>query len=73
MKVSLRWLQEFVDLPTTDPDELSAALDMVGEKVESFEVLEAGWTDVVVGRVEAIDPHPEADRVRVCQVDVSEE
>jgi phenylalanyl-tRNA synthetase beta chain len=72
MKVSLRWLQEFVDLPTTDPDELSAALDMVGEKVESFEVLEAGWTDVVVGRVEAIDPHPEADRVRVCQVDVGE-
>ncbi|MGH8871015.1 MAG: phenylalanine--tRNA ligase subunit beta [Acidimicrobiia bacterium] len=72
MKVPLRWLQEFIDLPTTDPRELSIAFDMVGEKVESFETLRADWTDVVVGRVLEVSSHPEADKVRVCQVDTGE-
>ncbi len=72
MKVPLSWLQEFIDLPTTDPKELSIAFDMVGEKVESFEILEADWTEVVVGRVLEISAHPEADRIRVCQVDTGE-
>lgn len=72
MKVPLSWLQEFIELPTTDPKELSTVFDMVGEKVEGFETLEAGWTDVVVGQVIEISPHPEADRIRVCQVDTGE-
>lgn len=69
MKVPLRWLQEFIDLPTVDPEELSALFDMVGEKVEGFDVLQVGWSNVVVGRVLEISPHPEADKIRVCQVD----
>ena len=51
MKVPLRWLEEFVDLPTADPGEISDALDAIGDKVEGYEVLEADWSDVVVGRV----------------------
>ena len=70
MKVPLRWLQEFIDLPTVDPVELSLVFDMVGHKVEGFETMERGWTDVVVGKVEAIAAHPDADKIRVCQVDV---
>ena len=70
MKVPLRWLPEFIDLPTVDPVELSLVFDMVGHKVEGFETLERGWTDVVVGKVEAIAAHPDADKIRVCQVDV---
>ena len=69
MKVPLRWLQEFIELPTTDPAELSLVFDMVGHKVEGYDVLERGWTDVVVGKVETIDAHPDADKIRVCQVD----
>lgn len=69
MKVPLRWLQEFIELPTTDPTELSDVLTMLGHEVESFDVLDAGWTDVVVGKVEQITAHPAADKVRVCQVD----
>ena len=69
MKIPLRWLQEFIELPTTDPAELSGILTMLGHEVESFDVLEAGWTDVVVGKVEEITAHPDADKVRVCQVD----
>ncbi len=69
MKVPLRWLQEFIDLPTTDPVELSDILAMLGHEVEGYEKLEPDWTNVVVGQVVEIKPHPDADKVRVCQVD----
>ena len=69
MKVALRWLQEFIDLPTTDVEELSYAFDMLGLTVESTDRLEAGWSDVYVGRVLGIEAHPDADKIRVCEVD----
>lgn len=69
MKISLRWLQEFVDLPSIDPDELGKVLTMLGHKVEEMRRLEPGWTDVVVGQVTEISAHPDADKIRICQVD----
>ena len=53
MRVSLRWLADYIELPTQDPGELKGVLDSIGHKVESVEVLESGWTDVYVARVEA--------------------
>jgi len=72
MRVPLRWLSDYIDLPTTDPDELAHALAMLGHKVEGIEEVGADWTGVVVGRVERIDPHPDADRVRVTHVDLGD-
>ncbi len=69
MKVPLIWLQEFIDLPTTDVGELSYALDMLGLTVENVEMLRPGWSDVLVGQVLEIASHPDADKIRVCQVD----
>ncbi|HEX9846868.1 MAG TPA: phenylalanine--tRNA ligase subunit beta [Acidimicrobiia bacterium] len=69
MKVSLAWLQEFIDLPTADVDELSNAFNMLGHAVEGVERLDVGWSEVYVGEVMDIAPHPDADKVRVCQVD----
>jgi phenylalanyl-tRNA synthetase beta chain len=69
MKVSLAWLREFIDLPSTDVEELSHAFDMLGHTVEGVERLDAGWSDVFVGEVLDIAPHPDADKMRVCQVD----
>lgn len=69
MKVPLRWLSEFVDLPTEDPAEISEVLWMLGHEVEGWEILVAGWTDVYVGKVLSIEAHPDADKIRVCQVD----
>lgn len=69
MLVPLRWLQDFIDLPTTDVDELTYAFDMLGLTVDGVEHLSAGWTDVYIGTVEDIAAHPDADKVRVCQVD----
>ena len=42
MKVPLRWLQEFIELPTTDPVQLSNVLTMLGHEVENFDVIEPG-------------------------------
>lgn len=72
MKVPLRWLQEFIDLPTKEIGELTTAFNTLGLTVEGVEELEIGWTDVYVGRVESIEEHPDADKIRVCQVDSGE-
>ncbi len=69
MKVPLVWLQEFIDLPSTDVGELSYAFDMLGLTVESVEAIRPEWSDVLVGKVLEITPHPDADKIRVCQVD----
>ncbi|HEU4894670.1 MAG TPA: phenylalanine--tRNA ligase subunit beta, partial [Acidimicrobiia bacterium] len=69
MKVSLAWLQEFIDLPTTDVEELSYVFDMLGHTVENVVIHDVGWSDVYVGKVLEIAAHPDADKVRVCQVD----
>lgn len=73
MKVSLKWLADYVDLPTNDIDEISHAFNMVGHAVESVEVFDKAWSDVVIARVEAVEPHPGADKVRVCTVTTGDE
>lgn len=69
MKASLRWIQEFVDLPSVDPDEIARAMTVLGIEVETIERLESPFSGVVVARVESIRPHPDADRLRVVTVD----
>jgi phenylalanyl-tRNA synthetase beta chain len=73
MRVSRRWLLDYIDLPTEDPEELRTAFVSLGHEVENLETLEPDWTDVVVGRVEQIRPHPNADKVRLCTVDTGAE
>ncbi len=68
MKVSLSWLSEYIDLPTTDPADLADALAGLGHEVEGYEVLEPAFRGVVVGKVLDIQPHPDADKIRVCTV-----
>ncbi len=68
MKVSLRWLESFLDLPTTDHEEIATVLANIGHEVEGFEVLEPQFRGVKVGRVLSVEPHPNADKIRVCEV-----
>jgi len=70
MLISLRWLQEFVELPTEDPAEIADVLASIGHEVEGHETLAPDWNGVFVGRVVGIEEHPDADRIRVCQVDI---
>ena len=69
MKASLQWIREFVDLPTDDVDEVARALTVLGIEVETVEYLNAPFSGVVVARVEAVAPHPDADRLRVVSLD----
>lgn len=69
MKVSLEWLNDYVDLEGLAIEEISHALTMVGFEVESVDVhgippLE----NVVVGEIQSFEQHPNADRLSVCQV-----
>ena len=73
MRVSLKWLKDYVDLPTTDTSELSRAFDMLGHAVEEVEHFAVGWTDVIIGRVLRIESHPNADNVRVTHVDLGDD
>ncbi|HEY1326575.1 MAG TPA: phenylalanine--tRNA ligase subunit beta [Casimicrobiaceae bacterium] len=69
MKFSERWLRTMVD-PPLDTAALAEALTMAGFEVEAIERAAPPFTRVVVGRIASIEPHPNADRLRLCNVDV---
>lgn len=71
MRVPYRWLREYVDVGLA-PEELAATLTMQGLAVEAVERGEAAFRGVVTGRVLEVAPHPNADRLKVCLVDVGE-
>lgn len=72
MRVSYAWLKEFLDaLPP--PADLAARLTMAGIEVEAAEAVGSDFSQVVVGRIEAIAPHPASDRLTCCRVSVGGE
>ena len=69
MKVSVSWLKELVNF-NNDIDELSEKLSMTGFEVESIEYLSDQAKNVVIGFVEEVKPHPNAEKLKVCTLDV---
>ena len=67
MNVSLRWLQDFLRREL-DPADVTARLAMLGAPVDAVEPLYAGLDEIVIGLVEDVRPHPNADRLRVATV-----
>ncbi|WP_031516057.1 phenylalanine--tRNA ligase subunit beta [Desulfofalx alkaliphila] len=67
MQVSYKWLQEYVDL-NISPRELADRLTMAGVAVENVNYLGEGISNVVTGQIVKIDPHPNADKLIICQV-----
>jgi phenylalanyl-tRNA synthetase beta chain len=67
MNVSLRWIQEFLRRPL-DVKDVTERLAMLGAPVDAVEPLHAGLDDIIIGLVEEVRPHPNADRLRVCLV-----
>jgi phenylalanyl-tRNA synthetase beta chain len=67
MNVSRRWLEDFLRRPL-ESREVANRLAMLGATVDAIEPLHADLADIVVGLVEAVAPHPNADRLRVCEV-----
>ena len=68
MKFSELWLRSYVN-PSIDSAALAHLLTMAGLEVEALEPVAPDFSGVVVGRILDVAPHPDADRLRVCQVD----
>src|SRR5438046_2540593 len=75
MQLSLNWLRDYLqkaDLKI-DPRDLADKLTMRGIPVESVREASSSLDRVVVGRIEKIEKHPNADRLQVTQVVISDE
>lgn len=71
MRFSEKWLRDWVN-PPVDAGELAEQLTMAGLEVDAVEPVAGEFREVVVGEVLAAEPHPDADKLRVCQVAVGE-
>lgn len=67
MIISENWLREWVN-PGIDSSQLIEQLTMVGLEVKAVEPASAKLENVIVGEVLAVEPHPEADKLSLCQV-----
>ncbi|MFA5628741.1 MAG: phenylalanine--tRNA ligase subunit beta [Dehalococcoidales bacterium] len=67
MKIPIKWLKDYVDIDLS-PKELAHALTMSGTESEIRYIGES-WEGVIIGQIAAIDPHPNADRLRLATVD----
>jgi phenylalanyl-tRNA synthetase beta chain len=68
VKVSRRWLEDFLRRPLV-ARELVDTLAMLGAPVDAVTPLHADLRDILIGLVEEVRPHPNADRLRLCMVD----
>ena len=74
MKLSRKWLNEFVDLPLQEIDDraFDEAMTVSGSKVEVTEDLSQSMKNVKVGRILSLEKHPNSDHMLVAQLDVGE-
>ena len=69
MRFSEAWLREWVN-PAVDTAALADRLSMAGLEVEAIEAAAPAFRGVVVGLVQSVEPHPNAAKLRLCQVDL---
>ncbi len=72
MKISLKWLRDYVDIKLA-PKELAEKLTMAGLEVGAIDTVGGAWDNVVIGEVVALNPHPNADRLKLATVDIGTE
>jgi phenylalanyl-tRNA synthetase beta chain len=68
MRINIDWLRDWVDIEVT-PEELAEQLTLAGLEVDAVLPVAGQFEGVVVARVETVEPHPGADRLRLCKVD----
>ena len=73
MNTSLSWIKAYVpDLDVT-AQEYTDAMTLSGTKVEGYEKMDADLDKIVVGQIDKIEKHPDADKLIICQVNVGAE
>lgn len=73
MKVSTKWLNEYVPVADIEPLQLSEKIERTAVEVASTVRLEDGLKKIVVGHTLEVKDHPNSDHLHICQVDVGEE
>lgn len=75
MKLSRKWLNEFVNLPIEEVGDraFAEAMSVSGSKVEAVEDLSKTMKNVKVGKVVSMEKHPDSDHMWVCQIDIGED
>ncbi|MFV0362247.1 MAG: phenylalanine--tRNA ligase subunit beta [Suipraeoptans sp.] len=73
MNTSLSWIKAYVPDLNCTAQEYTDAMTLSGTKVEGYEELDADLKDIVIGKIEKIESHPDADKLVVCQVNVGTE
>ena len=74
MKVSLNWVKKYVDLPENiTTKQMATDLTLRTVEVEGYENTEEKFHDIIVGKVLEVNEHPNADKLKVCKVDIGED
>ncbi|MFK7974894.1 MAG: phenylalanine--tRNA ligase subunit beta [Halioglobus sp.] len=71
MKISEQWLREWVD-PALNTEDLGHQLTMAGLEIDAIEPVAGAFTGVVVAEIVSAQQHPDADKLRVCEVSTGE-
>jgi phenylalanyl-tRNA synthetase beta chain len=72
MKISYNWLKQYLDFDLT-PEETDEKLTLLGLEVEGAETIGSDFEHFVVGEVKKVRPHPNADKLVLCDVDLGDE
>lgn len=72
MKISYKWLQEYLDLDVA-PKDLAEKIERASVEVDSVTQPSDGLKKIVVGEIISMAPHPDSDHLNVCQVNIGEE
>jgi phenylalanyl-tRNA synthetase beta chain len=67
VKISEKWLREWVS-PRLSTEELADQITMAGLEVDAIDPVAKAFSNVVVAQILSVEPHPDADKLRICQV-----
>ena len=73
MNTPLSWIKAYVPELDVTAQEYTDAMTLSGSKVEGYEKLDADLDKIVVGKILKIEKHPDADKLIICQVQISSE
>ncbi len=73
MKVSINWLNEFVDISDIDVKQIAHELTMSGLEVEAVEEIKPAFTNIITAKIEKINQHPNADKLHLVDVNIGSE
>ena len=73
MNTSLSWIKTYVSDLDVTAQEYTDAMTLTGTKVEGFTELDADLDKIVIGQIDKIEKHPDADKLIICQVNIGTE